>query len=110
MPANQQLHVLLGSVSLPVSKHFVFNTHVSYGFSASADNPQIQLAQNMGNGYQFRKSYSPTSYTPVEWVSRLQILASKQLSFDVEYNYQQLLFYTNQSGSLHLKYRLLHGK
>lgn len=109
-PANQQVHALLGSISLPLSKHFVFNTRVGYGFSASADNPQIQLAQNMGNGYYLRKTYAPTSYTPVEWVSSLQVLASKQLSFDLEYNYQQLLFYTNQSGMLYLKYKLLHGK
>jgi hypothetical protein len=110
-PQNQFINSLLASINIGLSEKVQFSSRTNIGVFAQADNPFLTLEKNAGNQqYYINKGYSTIKYTPVEWVSNLQLNLSLKFSVHLNYTYQKFLFYTNNQGGIQLKYNFIHDK
>ena len=109
-PSNQTVHALLVYAGLQLSKNVHFTSRASVGIVASANQPQLIFAKDQGNISFVDKSYYLQKYTPHEFNNELSIRFTDRLSTAIMYEYNSLLFYTINRGSLHLKYVFLHDK
>jgi hypothetical protein len=107
-PLNQIVNSLLASINIQLSEKVHFSSRTNIGVFAQADNPFLTLEKNAGNQqFYINKAYSTVRYTPLEWVSNLQLNLSPKFSIQLNYSYQKLLFYTNNLGRIQLKYNFI---
>ncbi len=110
-PQNQFINLLLASINIGLSKKVQFSSRTNIGVFAQADNPFLMLEKSTGNQqYYINKGYSTLKYTPIEWVSNLQLNLSPKFSVHLNYTYQKFLFYTNNQGGIQLKYNFIHDQ
>jgi tetratricopeptide (TPR) repeat protein len=109
-PNRQFINSLLASVTIKFSEQVQFSARTSIGVYARADNPYIYLDKNPGNAFFINKVYSTEQYTPVQFVSELQVNSNRRFSLNVSYTYDKLLFYSSNLLALGMKYHFNNDK
>lgn len=109
-PNRQFINSLLASVTIKFSAQVQFSARTSIGVYARADNPYIYLDKKPGNAFFINKVYSTEEYTPIEFVSELQVKSNRKFSLNVSYTYNKLLFYSSNLLNLGMKYHFNNDK
>jgi hypothetical protein len=102
-PENQLAHSVLVSIKVSPTKNLLFNSSANIAFSAKADNPYLYVDAH-DSGLFFNSGFARIDYTPISWTNELTLSVLKKLFVTAAYNYDKLLYYKGNRGSIELKY------
>lgn len=108
-PNNQQVHSVLATVSVNLSKKLSIGVNSSTGVNATGKNPYLYLIKS-GSTDTLGTSFSQTNFTPVKINGNIDYSISKQLGLQLIYTYFKTFFYTSNAINLSLKYSFINGK
>lgn len=106
-PDNQFIHSALFSTKLFLSAKAALQVRGSMGLSAKADIPYFYVDYNPPQ-YNLQKDYTRYSFRPYEVVAGLEIKPSQRFQFQLNYQFQSVLFYQQHLGTIQLNYQFSH--